>query len=164
MPARRGGVPFARLRLAADLHPVAGPCWGRAFSRCSRIRNSGAVPGNVCTSVCARLRRTIPARRERSSSSARREKSPSPTTVLCPNDAETQRAAALVADACTMFLLGPFYFDRPGVTFASAGEAIVDQAVCDVMLAILRPGFGMAEEDRVILSIDRASKNSAGSA
>lgn len=74
------------------------------------------------------------------------------------DDAETKRAAALVADAYTLFLLGPFYFDRPGITFATDGEAIVDKAVCDEVLAVLRPGFGEAEEDRVILFIDRASK------
>lgn len=74
------------------------------------------------------------------------------------DDAETKRAAALVADAYTLFLLGPFYFDRPGVVLARNGEAVVDQAVCDEVLAVLRPGFGMAEEDRVILFIDRASK------
>jgi hypothetical protein len=73
-------------------------------------------------------------------------------------DAEVKRAAALVADAYTLFLLGPLYFDRPGVTLASHGEAIVDKAVCDEVLAVLRPGFGEAREDRVILSIDRASK------
>jgi hypothetical protein len=74
------------------------------------------------------------------------------------NDAEAQRAAALVADAYTLFLLGPFYFDRPGITLATNGEAIVDKAVCDEVLAVLRPGFGAAEEDRAILFIDRASK------
>jgi hypothetical protein len=74
------------------------------------------------------------------------------------NDGEAKRAAALVADAYTLFLLGPFYFDRPGITLATNGEAIVDKAVCDGVLAVLRPGFGEAEEDRVILFIDRASK------
>lgn len=73
-------------------------------------------------------------------------------------DSEAQRAAALVADAYTMFLLGPFYFDRPGVVFSSAGAATVDDAVCDGVLAILRPGFGFAKEDRVILYIDRTSQ------
>lgn len=73
-------------------------------------------------------------------------------------DEEARRAAALVADAYTLFLLGPFYFDRPGVVITSAGEGIVDKAVCDQVLAVLKPGFGMADEDRVILSIDRADK------
>lgn len=71
---------------------------------------------------------------------------------------EIKRAAALVADAYTMFLLGPFFFDRPGVVLVSAGEAVVDKSVCDQVLAILKPGFGFAKEDRVILSIDRATK------
>ena len=73
-------------------------------------------------------------------------------------DAEVQRAAALVADAYTMFLLGPFYFKRPGVVFASNGEGVVDRAACDEVLAVLRPGFGMSKEDRVIFFIDRATK------
>lgn len=73
-------------------------------------------------------------------------------------DAEVQSAAALVADAYSMFLLGPFYFERPGVVLSLAGETIVDNALCDQVLAVLRPGFGHAEEDRVVLSIDRASK------
>jgi hypothetical protein len=74
------------------------------------------------------------------------------------SDEETRRAAALVADAYTMFLLGPFYFDRPGVVLAPNGESVVDKAVCDEVLAVLRPGFGTAEEDRVILFIDRTTK------
>ncbi len=74
------------------------------------------------------------------------------------DDEEARRAAALVADAYTMFLLGPFYFDRPGVVFSSAGEAMVDDLLCDKVLAVLRPGFGFAGEDRVVLFIDRASK------
>ena len=74
------------------------------------------------------------------------------------NDLEAKRAAALVADAYTLFLLGPFYFDRPGVVLARQGEAIVDKAVCDEVLAVLRPGFGEAKEDRVILFIDRSTR------
>ncbi len=77
---------------------------------------------------------------------------------VASNDAEASRAAALVADAYTLFLLGPFYFDRPGVVLAANGGAIVDKALCDQVLAVLRPGFGMAKEDRVILFIDRATK------
>ncbi len=73
-------------------------------------------------------------------------------------DAEATRAAALVADAYSLFLHGPFYFDRPGVVLVPNGESVVDRAVCDEVLAVLRPGFGLAEEDRVILFIDRSSK------
>jgi hypothetical protein len=73
-------------------------------------------------------------------------------------DDEVGRAAALVADAYTMFLLGPFYFNRQGVVLAQNGDSVVDKAVCDEVLAVLRPGFGEAKEDRVILFIDRSSK------
>ncbi len=71
---------------------------------------------------------------------------------------ETRQAAALVADAYALFLLGPFYFQQSGTVFAMNGESFVDQALCDEVLVILRPGLGMAEEDRVILHIDRSSK------
>ena len=73
-------------------------------------------------------------------------------------DDEAKQAAALVADAYTMFLLGPFYFNRPGVVLAPNGESVVDKSVCDEVLAVLRPGFGSAKEDRVILFIDRSTK------
>lgn len=73
-------------------------------------------------------------------------------------DAEANRAAALVADAYALFLLGPLYFQQRGTVFAMNGESLVDQALCDEVLAILRPGLGLAEEDRVILYIDRSSK------
>ena len=74
------------------------------------------------------------------------------------DDDVTEQAAALVADAYALFLLGPFYFQQRGTVFAMNGESFVDQALCDEVLAILRPGLGMAEEDRVILHIDRSSK------
>jgi len=71
---------------------------------------------------------------------------------------ETNRAAALVADAYTMFLLGPFYFSPKNSVFAMNGTSNVDEELCDEVLAILKPGFGMADEDRVILFISRGSK------
>jgi hypothetical protein len=74
------------------------------------------------------------------------------------DDAEAKRAAALVADAYALFLLGPFYFERSGIVLATNGESVLGGAVCDEVLAVLRPGFGEAKEDRVILFIDRASK------
>ncbi len=73
------------------------------------------------------------------------------------DDGEVRAAAALVADAYAMFLLGPFYFERPGVTLATVGEGRVDGEVCDQVLAVLRPGFGFSKEDRVVLSIERRS-------
>jgi hypothetical protein len=77
---------------------------------------------------------------------------------ILSQDAEAKQAAALVADAYALFLLGPFYFQQRGTVFALNGESFVDEAMCDEVLAILRPGIGMAEEDRVILHIDRGSK------
>lgn len=74
------------------------------------------------------------------------------------DDAEVRRAAALVADAYSLFLLGPFFFDRPGIVLAPNSDSVVGKASCDEILAVLRPGFGEASEDRVILSIDRSSK------
>ncbi len=73
-------------------------------------------------------------------------------------DPETLKAAALVADAYILFLMGPFYFDRPGVTLATGGQAKVDGALCDELLAVIRPGFGMAKEDRVVMFIDRNTR------
>lgn len=74
------------------------------------------------------------------------------------DDDETEQAAALVADAYRLFLLGPFYFRQSGTVFIMNGQSFVDQALCDEVLAVLRPGLGMAEEDRVVLHIDRSSK------
>jgi hypothetical protein len=76
-----------------------------------------------------------------------------------PSDnAEASHAAALVADAYTMFLLGPFYFRQNGTVFAMNGESKVDDELCDEVLAVLRPGLGVAAEDRVILFISRSDK------
>jgi len=73
-------------------------------------------------------------------------------------DAEANAAAALVADAYALFLLGPFYFQQSDMVFAMNGASVVDHALCDDVLAVLRPGLGMAKEDRVVLSVDRSSK------
>jgi hypothetical protein len=74
------------------------------------------------------------------------------------NIKEKSDAAALVADAYTMFLLGPHYFHRAGVTVTNAGQGKVDGVFCDQVMTVLRPGFGVAKEDRVLLSIDQADK------
>ncbi len=89
-------------------------------------------------------------------------RSPGKVTVayngIASQDPEIKDAAALVADAYSMFLLGPLYFDRPGVTVAGNGTSLVDQQLCDDVLAVLRPGFGRADEDRVVLSMDRTTR------
>ncbi len=71
-------------------------------------------------------------------------------------DPETNAAAALVTDAYAMFLFGPEFVRRRGAALQrldTAGE--VDGHACDELLAVLRPGFGPAAEDRVILFVDR---------
>lgn len=64
-------------------------------------------------------------------------------------------AAALVADSYRMFLTGPFFFQDRKAELQPAGFDTVDGAVCDRILAILRPGLGLSAEDRALLSIDR---------
>lgn len=74
------------------------------------------------------------------------------------SDDIARQAAALVADAYQLFLLGPFYFDRPGVVLQIAKQSSVDGFICDELLAVLKPGIGESKEDRVLLSIDRNTK------
>ncbi len=74
------------------------------------------------------------------------------------SDDITRQAAALVADAYQLFLLDPFYFDRPGVVLQIAKQSSVDGHLCDELLAVLKPGIGESNEDRVLLSIDRSTK------
>lgn len=71
-------------------------------------------------------------------------------------DAQTQDAAALVADNYRMFLLGPAFFRERAATLQYAGADQVDHADCDNLLADLKPGLGNSREDRVLISIDRS--------
>jgi hypothetical protein len=73
-------------------------------------------------------------------------------------DQKVIRAAALVADAYKMFLLGPHYFQRPGVILEKLEPGKIGSAEVDRVLATLRPGFGFATEDRVVLSIDKGNQ------
>ena len=71
-------------------------------------------------------------------------------------DPEVNAAASLVTDAYSMFLFGPDFFRRHGAKLqrlSTAGN--VDGHPCDELLAVLRPGLGLSQEDRVVLSIDR---------
>jgi len=71
---------------------------------------------------------------------------------------EVIRSAALVADAYKMFLLGPHYFQRPGVILEKLEPAKIGNVEVDRVLATLRPGFGFSQEDRVILSLDKTNQ------
>ncbi len=76
-------------------------------------------------------------------------------------------AAVLVAEAYSLFLLGPLLLtvnDHPrrNLQAALAGTAELRQGsrtpVCDVLNFRLRPGFGRAEADQVAMYIDRETR------
>ena len=71
------------------------------------------------------------------------------------HDKDVLDAAALVADNYRMFLLGPYFFQERSAIVQYLGEARVDGFKCDNLLAVLRPGLGNSDEDRVVISIDR---------
>ena len=78
-----------------------------------------------------------------------------PGQTLAGN-AEQRAAASLVTDAYAMFLWGPYFFAQRGAAFEKlAAAADVDGRACDELLTVLRPGLGVAPEDKVILFIDR---------
>lgn len=70
-------------------------------------------------------------------------------------DAEVRAAAALVADGYRLFLTGPFYFLNGNVHLERIDDAWVNGHHCDILLAVRRPGLGLAPEDRFLLYIDR---------
>ena len=71
------------------------------------------------------------------------------------SDRDTLAAAALVADAYQMFLLGPLHFLTGNTTLELAGTDQVEGRNCDLLLAVRRPGHGLSAEDRYLLFIDR---------
>ncbi len=74
-------------------------------------------------------------------------------------DPEVNAAASLVTDAYSMFLFGPDFFRRRAARLERLPpDGMVGDHPCDRLLAVLRPGFGLSPEDRVILYIDRGSR------
>ena len=82
-------------------------------------------------------------------------------------DPNRNAAAALVADAYSLFLLGPLLLvvnesPRRDIQAALAGSAEVWQGgrthFCDVLNLRLSPGFGNSESDRVALYLDRETR------
>ncbi len=73
-------------------------------------------------------------------------------------DEASLRAAALVAEAYSLFLLGPLWLLERGTTFRSGGAEQVDGRTCDVVEASVRPGLGLVAFDRVAVCIDRADR------
>ncbi len=73
-------------------------------------------------------------------------------------DAERRAAAALVADAYALFLLGPMLLvDRPLVMELAETEW-VNGLDCDVLRMQLVPGLGHARVDQIALFIDRRQR------
>jgi hypothetical protein len=73
-------------------------------------------------------------------------------------DAERRAAAALVADAYGLFLLGPLLLvDRPLVMELTETEW-VNEHDCDVLRMQLVPGLGHARVDQIALFIDRRQR------
>ena len=73
-------------------------------------------------------------------------------------DAERRAAAALVADAYSLFLLGPMLLvERPLVMELGELEWVNEHA-CDVLRLQLAPGLGHARVDQVALFIDRKER------
>lgn len=72
-------------------------------------------------------------------------------------DAEVESAAALVADAYTLFLFGASWVLEHGNDFQYAGEKALNGSECHLVEVRLRPGLGRAPEDRVVVWIDRES-------
>jgi hypothetical protein len=68
---------------------------------------------------------------------------------------EVLDAAALVADAYTVFLFGPSWISRKGADFTLIGQRELDGEVCDLIAGRLSPGFGASDEDHFIAWIGR---------
>jgi hypothetical protein len=71
------------------------------------------------------------------------------------SDPAKQDAAALVAEAYGLFLLGPLWLVDRGLRMRMAGTERVDGRVCDVIEVWLSPGLGRVAMDRVAMCIDR---------
>lgn len=69
-------------------------------------------------------------------------------------DSDTRDAAALVADAYTMFLTGPSFFKRREAQLALLPPDSLDGRPHQRIHARLRPGFGFSEEDEAVLWVD----------
>ena len=71
-------------------------------------------------------------------------------------DATVQQAAALVAEAYGLFLLGPLWLAGRELPMAMAGSERVDGRLCDVIDVRLSPGLGRVAMDRAALCVDRS--------
>lgn len=70
------------------------------------------------------------------------------------SDGDVRDAAALVADAYTMFLTGPSFFKQREAQLSLLSPGTRDGRTYQRLHARLRPGFGFSDEDRAVLWID----------
>jgi hypothetical protein len=73
-------------------------------------------------------------------------------------DAEKRAAAALVLDAYRLFWLGPLFLKEQDAVVEVFGPGRVRDTDCDWLLARLTPGFGLADEDRVMACVGRSDR------
>jgi hypothetical protein len=73
-------------------------------------------------------------------------------------DKAAQQAAALVAEAYGLFLLGPLWLVERDLPARLAGTERVDDRLCDVVEVWMTPGLGQVRSDRVALCVDRADR------
>jgi hypothetical protein len=57
-----------------------------------------------------------------------------------------------------MFLTGPFYFLSGNLQLELAGSETVEGRLCDLIVAVRRPGNGLSAEDRYLLYIDQENR------
>ncbi len=74
------------------------------------------------------------------------------------SDPDVNDAAALVADAYTVFLFGPSYLRTRANGLGIVASRTVGGEVCDGVQGILRPGLGRSGMDRFIVWIGRDSR------
>lgn len=70
------------------------------------------------------------------------------------DDPEVKAASALVADAYTMFLFGASWLLDNGEDFRYLGRKPISGKECDLVEVWLRPGIGLADEDRAVAWLD----------
>lgn len=70
------------------------------------------------------------------------------------NTKEVEDAAALVADAYTMFLFGASWLIEQGDEFRFLGTKSLDGRTCELVEVPLAPGIGRSTSDRVVAWID----------
>ena len=78
-------------------------------------------------------------------------------------DADRPRAAAVVIDGYSLFLLGPMLLAQRwaaerSMTLQLAGVEYVNEHECDVLRVRLAPGFGFSASEQIALFIDRRER------